>query len=312
MIRKKIILFFLILFFFSAKANAQWPFSSGETLHYTLSYRGLLTSFIWADLADVKMTFLLNSLHSNAKIPNQPLLKFQFIENDINHQFILNVSTENFIKAEMIQPVRYTYITTLDAALKKTILVEEIDSGRNQSHYFLWLDWKNKQTQLFKKRELETIKSGFMNLQNKEVWEKDGALGIPDFLNIFPLLENNLSYLIHKESGDKIEYSSVLDPLSLIYLLRTMKINTKIKIPIAVADDIRLYSIEPMGEEELKLKADTYQSTKYKIRTDEKKEHFYYIWLNNDDKKTPLRFAMDAPLGMLKIDLIQIKDCRNK
>lgn len=294
-----------MLSLFSAKADAQWPFSSGETLHYTLSYRGLLTSFIWADLADVKMTFLLNSSYSNAKIPNQPLLKYQFIENDISHQFILNVSTENFIKAEMIQPVRYSYTTTLDASLDKTLLVEEIDSGRNQSHYFLWLDWNNKQTQLFKKRELETIKSGFMSLQTKETWEKDGRLGIPDFLNIFPLPENNLSYLIHKESGDKIEQSSILDPLSLIYLLRTMDINTIVEIPIAVSDDIRLYSIEPMGKEELKLKADTYQSTKYKIRTDEKKEHFYTIWLNNDNKKIPLRFALDAPLGRLNIDLIQ-------
>ena len=38
------------------------PFSAGETLYYKLSYRGLLTSMIWADIADASMSFFPNQM----------------------------------------------------------------------------------------------------------------------------------------------------------------------------------------------------------------------------------------------------------
>lgn len=271
------------------------PFSSGETLHYKLSYRGLLTSMIWADLADVKMTFLANTrTHEQHK----------------GHQFVLQLSTENYTKAELIQPVRYSYITTLDASLQRTLLIEEIDNGANQSHDFLWVDWPNKKTQLFKKREKELVSAGFLGLDRKEIWEGDGELAVPDFFNDFPLLENNQTYLIHKESGDKIRRSQVLDPLSLIYTLRTLDFSSDSEsakeIAIAVSDDIRLYRIELNGQEKLNVAGKYYQATRFKIHTDVKKEYSYYIWLNNDKKKTPLRLSLEAPLGKLEIDMIKI------
>jgi hypothetical protein len=176
----------------AGRQQAGYPFSSGEKLHYKLSYRGLLTSMIWADLADASMTFLADQRAHDGQTA---------------HQFVLSLSTENYAKAEMIQPVRYTYITTLEQDLSKTLLVEEIDVGENRSHDFLWMDWQNNKTQLYKKREKETVSSGFFDVESKQVWEKDGALPLPDFLMTFPLLENNQTYFIHKESGDDIERS---------------------------------------------------------------------------------------------------------
>ncbi|MCU7799603.1 MAG: DUF3108 domain-containing protein [gamma proteobacterium symbiont of Lucinoma myriamae] len=148
----------------------QLPFSSGETLDYKLSYRGLFTSMIWADLADIKMSF-----SANQQTPDKQNA----------HQFELYLTTENYTKAEMFQPVRYTYKTTLDSTLQRTVLVEETDTGNSHSHDFLWLDWENKATQLFKKREKIQEKSGFLGVDVKEVWEKDGHYRIPDFSRIF-------------------------------------------------------------------------------------------------------------------------------
>ena len=273
----------------------QLPFHSGETLHYKLSYRGLLTSMIWADLADIEMTYL-----SDKKTP----------DNQQAYQFELFVTTENYSKAEIFHPVRYTYTSTLDSSLQRTVLVEEIDNGKNQSHAFLWLDWQNKETQLFKKREKEQLTNGFLGLNAAEVWEQDGAQRVPDFLGDYPLLADQQTYLIHKESGDKIEYAQILDPLSLLYTLRTLDFSADLtavkEIAVAVADDIRLYRVSRMAVEKLSVNGEAYQGTKYKIQTDEKKDNSYYVWLSNDIKKIPLRLSMDAPLGKLEIDLMQV------
>ena len=294
--------FFCLLFCISSEAFAdnttrpvQLPFHSGEILHYKLSYRGLLTSMIWADIADIEMTYL-----SDKKTP----------DNQQAYQFELFVTTENYSKAEIFHPVRYTYTSTLDSSLQRTVLVEEIDNGKNQSHAFLWLDWQNKETQLFKKREKEQLTNGFLGLNAAEVWEQDGAQRVPDFLGDYPLLADQQTYLIHKESGDKIEYAQILDPLSLLYTLRTLDFSADLpavnEIAVAVSDDIRLYHVTRMAVEKLSVNGEAYQGTKYKIQTDEKKDNSYYVWLSNDMKKIPLRLSMDAPLGKLEIDLMQV------
>jgi hypothetical protein len=268
------------------------PFQSGETLHYKLSYRGLITSMIWADLADARMTFFADQ---NTR-DNQP-----------SHQFVLALTTENYNKAEMIQPVRYTYVSSLDKTLARTLAVEEIDKGKNQSHDYLWLDWTNKETQLYKKREKKESSAGFFETETIVEWEEDGIIDIPYFLQQFPLLENQYSYFIHKESGDKIQQSQVIDPLSLIYRLRMLEPEQEInRIALVVSDDIRHYRVEPQGKEMLSIKSKTHQAFKYKIHTDEKKQRFFFVWLSNDNQRIPLKLAMDAPLGKLEIELVKV------
>lgn len=269
------------------------PFASGETLHYKLSYRGLLTSMIWADIADASMTFLANQ---------------QALDTYHGHQFILSLSTENYAKAEMIQPVRYTYTATLDQSLQKTLLVEKVDRGAKQRHDFLWLDWHNKTIELFKKREKILSGSGFFDLENKQVWEQDGELALPDFLSGFPMLEQQQSYFIHKESGDKIDRSQILEPLSLIYHLRTEENdNAEVsEIAVAISDDIRLYRIQRVGLQSLQVAGKSYQTIKYKIQSREKNSRQFYIWLHNNSNKIPVRLSMDAPLGKLTIDLVKV------
>ena len=274
----------ICFYFFSSNLNASslpssWPFTSGETLHYRLSYQGLLTSFVWADLADVKLSFLAQT----------KLLDTLLNEKKTGHKFIVNVNTEHYLKAELIQPVRYSYTTTTDMFLEKTLLVEKIDLGRANRHEFLWLDWQAKETHLFEVNESASP------AQNQK---------IPKYFNNMQLSDSQRIQLVYKESGDKISHENILDPLSLIYYLRTQDNIEESEKFIAVSDDIRKYKIKFMGKETLKLNARKYQSKKYKIQTHENKDKFYYIWLSDDKKKIPLRFAMDAPLGHLSIDIV--------
>ena len=246
---------------------------------------------MWADLADIKLKFLAQSqLPYKPGNASKPVL-----------QFILNVSSEYYLKAELIHPVRYTYTANVDGALEKTLLLEKIDTGKSKSHELLWLDWENKQTLLF---EVPENKS-----QTGEPYDNDekGQTSIAKIFHHFPLLESQLSDLVFDELGDSLTPANVLDPLSLIYFLRSISLTEAREIPIVVTDDIRNYRIEPMDKEVLYLNGQTFQSQKYKIQTNEKKEKFYYVWFSDDGKKLPLRFVMDAPLGHLTIDLIKIE-----
>ncbi len=286
------LLFWLVFGFISnayADTEKTLPFQAGEKLQYKLSYRGILTSMIWADIADATLEF----------VPNQSTL-----DNHRGHQFVLSLSTENYTKAEIIQPVRFTYTTTLDNSLQKTLQVEEVDKGKSQSHDFLFLDWANKKTLLYKKREKEQLNSGFLNLDSRYAWEADGEQDIPDFLRQYPPLENNLSYFIFDEQGDKITYSRILDPLSLIYHLRTLpEQKTQDETAVVIADDIYLYQIQQQGIEAVKVSGKEYQAVKYKINRRQKPEKFFYVWISQDSQKLPVRISMDAPLGKLEIDL---------
>jgi len=271
--------------------GSQLPFSSGETLHYRLSYQGLLTSLIWADLADAKMSFI-----ANQKTPEQ----------HNGYQFVLHLSTQNYTKAEIIHPVRLTYTATLDANMQRTLLVEKKDTGASQSHEFLWLDWHNKETQLFKKREKEQLISSFLGLGDKETWEKDGKQDIPEFLRSFPLLDEKYTYLVHKKSGNKITTPLILEPLSMIYRLRTLNVNTIKEIPLVIIGKIRKYHVKQLGLEEVDANGKKYQAVKYKIQKEGRKNKRFYVWLSNDKLKIPLRFAMDAALGQLDIQLVKV------
>jgi hypothetical protein len=278
----------------ATESSSNSPYSSGETLYYKLSYRGLLTSMIWADLADITMTYL-----KNKTLPNQKPTE----------QFELALSTEHYSKAELFQPVRYRYITTLDSLRHRTTSIEEIDTGENKSHDVLWLDWEKKETQLFKKREKKIQSYGFLGMDKKEVWQKDGIQVVPDFLKTYPLLADQQSYFIHKESGDNITYNQILDPLSLIYTIRTLNFDSTIiqNIALALSDDIRLYQIKKMTLDELLINGVARQTIKYQIYSKEKEDHYYYIWLSDDNSKIPWRLTMDAPLGKLEITLLKVK-----
>jgi len=259
-------------------------FSPVETLYYKLSYRGWLTSMIWADLADIKMASI---------VSDNPLKRSRY------HQYELYLSTEHYRKAEIFHPVRYTYRSIIDHMLQRTLLVEEMDIGDNDSYDILWLDWRNNSTQLFEKYK-----------------GKNGKY-LPDSLTNI-LLSNTqklpIAYkmpIAYKKSGDKIDYAQILDPLSLLYFLRTADfiLNSKNvkEIPIAVSDDIRLYRVEKLLPEVILLNGKAIPTIKLKIVTDEKKDNDFYVWLSNDNYKIPIRMAMDAPLGKLEIKLVKNK-----
>jgi hypothetical protein len=291
--------FFLILYFKTLSAQTltendpNFPFHSGEMLHYQLSYRGLLTSMIWADIADAQIVFF-----ANKKTPEQ----------QSGYQFMLHLSTEKYSKSEIIHPVRYTYTATLDASMQRTLLIEKMDTGASDSHEFLWLDWHNKETQIFKKREKKLMSSALLwpEQAQEKVWEEDGESTVPEFLSKFSLLDNNSNYLIHKGSGKKIKHSKILEPLSLIYSLRSLNYNKIIETSVVIKDDIRPYRIEQLEQEEVEINNIKFQAVKYSIQRKTKKDKRFYIWISNDKSKVPLRIVMDAPLGNLEIELVKI------
>ena len=266
---------FLFLLFANSVCYSDTNHLEKETLYYKLSYRGILTSMIWADLADIKMT----ALRSDKEETNKNQLQFE-----------LYLSTENYKKAELFHPVRYTYRSTIDAKLQRTLKVEEKDTGDNDSMDMLWLDWNTHSTYIFERCEIK--KQCYLPSQFKH-------------LSLFDDLSIKLAY---KESGDNIEAEQILDPLSLIYALRNIDFMasdtiTK-KIPIVVSDDIRLYFIEQQSVETFLLNGQSVSGIKFKLHSPEKSTQSYYIWLSQNKDRIPLRISIEAPLGQLDINLV--------
>ncbi|MCK5696587.1 MAG: DUF3108 domain-containing protein [Gammaproteobacteria bacterium] len=243
-----------------------------ENLYYKLSYRGVLTSMIWADLADIKMTALST-------------------DNKNIHQFELYLTTEHYNKAELFHPVRYIYRSTIDANQHKTLKIEEKDTGKNNSMDMLWLDWHNKTTHTFVQCKT-----------NQPCYHLEKFKHLSFF-------DDDIMSLMYKDLGDTIDTKQVLDPLSLIYALRKndfMPSDIMLKkIPLVVSDNIRMYFIE-QSVEKFKFRKKIISGLKFKFYSPEKKDKFYYIWLSDDKNRIPLRISMETPLGQLKISLMDI------
>lgn len=289
-----------------------FPFTSGEILNYKLSYRGWLTSMIWADIANAQITFKANIIN---------------YDQSSGHQFTLCLSTENYKKSELIHAVRYTYNVSLDQQLKRVLFIEEQDAGVSQEHEILWLDWVNKDTQLYKRRDKQFVYSGLFRQDKTAKWEADGNQPLPEFLagsravaRITPLeapqlskeqpleahaAENIPSYFIHKKTGDKIRHQQILDPLSLIYKLRQPDFmpEKNAEIAVAINDDIRIYRVENQGQEQLELSSQLRPAIKYFVRIVNNKDKSFLVWLSDDSKRIPLKFMVQAPLGKLVVVL---------
>ena len=269
------------------------PYHSGERLNYKLSYRGLLTSMLWVDIANAQMSF-------NADVLNYNQFR--------GHQYSLWVTTEHFKKAELIHAVRYRYSVMLDHHLNRALLVEEQDNGISQEHEILWLDWINNKTELYKRREKESKDSGLFRQQQPEKWEADGSKALPAFLAARGSLDTedkSLSYFIHKETGDDIRHQHVIDPLSLIYKLRQPEfiLENSTDIAVAIGDDVRIYRVQQQGMEMLEVNSQTRPAWKYLIHTISNRDKAFYVWLSDDRQRIPLKFLMEAPLGKLVVTL---------
>ncbi len=263
-----------------------------EALHYRLSYSGLVTGFLWKDLAD--MTLKLT--------PQQG----SFRENPAA-RLSMEVSTAGYSIAEAIHPLRYHWESILTPDLKRTLLVRVIDEGESDSHEVYWYNWQDNTIAVFRKRKQLDHSIPLFDEEPRLEWEKDFLLPVPTFIDSQQAVAPGLSYLLLANRLPGRLKRDATDPLTMFLQLRQHDFHTQKTLPLQIIheDELAPYQARLVATEELQHGECTAQTMKIEVR---RRDHsgekgLMTMWLSDDAQRLPLRFDVEAPLGMLHAKL---------
>jgi hypothetical protein len=273
-----------------------------EYLTYKLSYSGLITGFVWKDLADVSFHFQ----------PGE--MQFQGMK---TCEGIMRLTTENHSFAELFHPVRYEWITLIDPGLSRTYLVEQVDKGRSDNHRIVWLDWNDEKFRFYRKRELKPVEKEEVwdfggDSEIIYVWDRDGRESVPGFLDRYPPVnDGTLSYLVHDKTEKGLDTESAIDPLSLVYRLRQhdFEVRRYVDLVLTLEDEVDSYRVSYLGKEVININQTPVNALVVQVsRTDEveaEKEGWVKIWYSDDEARVPLNFQAEAPVGKMRVQITE-------
>jgi len=273
---------------------------ASERLHYRLSYSGLITGFFWKKLADVTLNL-------------QPVVAHFHQQRAC--QLSMDVNTSAYTFAEMIHPVRYRWESTLSTNLQQTLLSRNIDVGASDIHEAAWYDWSNRAISLFRKRkQIDLNQDPFDDeAEPNLVWEKDKYQPAPPFIDAHPPIENGMGYLMQTGYFKKVLSESAIDPLAMIRRVRHHNFNQlgSLSMLIVLDEDIQRYQAQVKERQPLQVGDKQYPSTlKVEVRrvSESGQKGAIYFWLTDDSKRMPIRIDVDAPLGMIHLELQRTED----
>lgn len=286
MIKYRLLLPLLLLFSLPLAAE------EANGLEYRLSYSGLLTGFIWKELADVTLALS----PEKTEFQGKPAARISMV-----------VDTTHYGFAETLHPLRYRWESILSPDLQRTLLVRIVDKGVNDSHEVAWYNWERGEIDLFRKRKQVDKSIPIFDSAPILEWEKDKLPPAPSFIDSYPPVAPGLSYLYHsKHKKEKLKVDAI-DPLTMLFALsrHDYGVESAHTLQILLDDDQAPYRAQLFGKESLKRGACADQALKVAIsRGDEKgEEGAMTMWVSDDDRHIPLRVDVEAPLGSLHVVL---------
>jgi hypothetical protein len=273
-------------------ASQHIPAYGSEELHYHLSYSGLVTGYIWKDLADMT----LNLSPEVTELQGQPAARIQ-----------MEVTTANYGIAEAIHALRYRWESILSTDLQRTLLVRVVDQGDSDRHDIYWYDWQNKSLSLFRKRKQRDVSIPLIDEEPKLEWEKNNLPEVPEFIDSHPTVAPGLSYLIQTKHIKGRLNDDAIDPLTMLQRLRhhNYREHASLQLQIINEADLAPYQARFVGSGTLKHGSCSTQTLKLKVRRSNRsgEDGVMTIWLSDDERRIPLRIDVEAPLGMLHVEL---------
>jgi hypothetical protein len=278
---------------------------SGEYIGYKIAYRGLFTGYTWQNLA----AMVLHNKSRTEELNGQAVC-----------QSVMRLSTENFPFAEAFHPVRYEWNAENNPDLSFTRLVKYIDSGKSDNYHVVWMDWPNETIRVYRKRKLKSVEQttqlSFLGDQwaaePDQVWEGDGAESLPPFLQEYPKVDNGTrSFLIHDKTVRNVGEEAALEPLGVLAVMRShdYKSQPDFNIDITVDEDVKQHTVRYQGEEVLQIDGVSLPVIRLRVANSAKnqadKEGWMDVWLSNDDRRLPVRYQVDAPVGKMRVQITE-------
>lgn len=267
------------------------PALASEELHYRLSYSGLITGYVWKELADVT----LNLSPEVTQFRGQPASRLS-----------MQVTTANYSVAETLHSLRYQWESILSADLQRTLLVRVVDQGDSDSDEAYWYDWENRAISLYRKREQRDVSIPMFDEAPKLEWEKDHFPAAPEFIDAHPAVAPGVGYLMQEAHIPGVLGEDAVDPLAMLMRLRhhNYLAADTLSLQILNADDLAPYQARFIGREGLQLGNCSVPAIKLEMRRSNSsgEDGVMTMWLSDDEQRQPLRIDVDASLGMLHIE----------
>ncbi len=250
-------------------------FQLGEQLNYTISYRGILSS--WQPLAIAKG--VLETEPHPEQIDNTTVLSARLI-----------VTTKPYDRAESFYPIRYNFQSWFEPTSYGTLLVDEARHEKGFKQSLLWFDRSKNWVHRFKRSDDRLSKTEVLPLFLRQRYEM--ALGVSGF---------------RKKRGSELK-PGMLDHLSLLYRMRLapLKVGDVANFPVSDGKELASYRVEVMGEERLLQGSESQVAIKVKFEPqylDEGSLGAIYVWYALDEGRTPIRFYSSRFFGDIEISL---------
>jgi hypothetical protein len=248
----------------------------GESLTYTLSFRGLLSGFVEIGIAELTLS-VEPSLEEMAGSPA--------------YFARMQLTTAPYKKAELIYPVRLDYKSWLDErTLQPLVAVKSLVTGKSRQELF-WFDWEE---------------ARLHHYQTAESDDSEPAQVPPPqrLLKRASLDDARWSGLRENKTVD-LNQGSVIDYLSLLHNLRrlpaeadkwyefTVFSGKKLEYYRVHVDKQRLIR-RGWNRDTLHLKLYEFDSEKEKLKDE------IQVWLSDDDQRLMLRFYAERAAGAME------------
>jgi hypothetical protein len=274
MLRIEALFLALILLGGSTLAEAVEAPLLGESLEYTLKFRGFLSGYVELDIA--KMT--LEVERDMGRVVDTPT----YITN-------LHLTTEPYSKAELLYPVRLSYRSWLDAQkLHPLIAVKSLKTREDRAELF-WFDRRAGQA---------------YHYQTKEEIEERPQIP-PLWLLPVTTLTKAQWRALNQTQAMEMEGTDALDYMGLMHRLRRMPLESGRAIEFTTYNgkELEWFRIDVSRERLVRAGWDK-DSFRLKLReVDPESGDFgeeVYIWMSDDEQRLLLRFYTERAFGSME------------
>lgn len=254
--------------------------ASAETFNYLIKFRGALSAFSWASLADGSIeTRKVSSCFGRGSCLNTRV----------------SMSSENHALLESLYPTRFFYQSFFTENPTQTIAFEKREK-KNKSEYEPY-GYRHK---------LVTISKNGTEATYMELWSTGDSLSAAEAKLVSTDHNGGQKPAVRKRMVSPVE-KNALDRWAMIYTARFLpyKEGFSQRFPGTNGKDRLDYRVALAGTETIEARGKKYDAWKVSIveTKNGKKQPQLNLWISQDDKRIPLRVEMEESIGKVRFFL---------
>ena len=254
--------------------------ATAETFNYTIKFKGALSAFSWASLADGSIeTRKLDACYGRGSCLNTRV----------------RMSSKNHKLLETLYPTRFFYQSFLRENPAQTIAFEKREK-KNDSEYQPY-GYRHK---------LVTISKDGSKASYLELWSSGEPLSSAEAKLVSTDHSGGQPLAVRKRKTSAIE-KNALDRWAMIHTARFLPFRPGYseRFPGTNGKDRMSYQVELAGSETIQVRGKNRDAWKISIVETKKgkRQPTLYLWISQDEKRIPLQVEMEESIGKVRFYL---------